>query len=218
MEKVRAGEQVAIRASTWNAFIDAANWVKEAQRNTLGGGVRSGIGGGIVAVKNMEEKAMYRLSALVLTGVLVSYESNADEFLTCPPAFEGHLMTAAREGMPYAILMEPIGPGERVLGVPRFRGSNNEWFTRSYSKTRGRFTYGRVHYDADSGKWVIGTVGADAGWHEGDEPQVGGSVTFKFCRNEDSEVEGSDITLAYYDHIKGDEKYKGFIGEVAVWR
>ena len=36
MEKVRAGEAVAIRASTWNAFVDAANYVREARQNSLG--------------------------------------------------------------------------------------------------------------------------------------------------------------------------------------
>ena len=43
MEKVRSGEAVNIRASTWNAFVDAANWVREAKQNTLGAGVGSGI-------------------------------------------------------------------------------------------------------------------------------------------------------------------------------
>ena len=33
MEKVRSGEAVNIKASTWNAFVDAANFVKEAKRN-----------------------------------------------------------------------------------------------------------------------------------------------------------------------------------------
>ena len=30
MEKVRSGEAVNIKAATWNAFVDAANWVKDA--------------------------------------------------------------------------------------------------------------------------------------------------------------------------------------------
>ena len=51
MEKVRSGEAVNIKASTWNAFVDAANWVKEAKQNSLGAGVRSGIGGGIGTVQ-----------------------------------------------------------------------------------------------------------------------------------------------------------------------
>ena len=52
MEKVKAGDKVVIRASTWNAFIDAANWTKEQRQNQLGKGLRSGVGTGIVLVKN----------------------------------------------------------------------------------------------------------------------------------------------------------------------
>ena len=112
MEKVRSGEAVSIKASTWNAFVDAANWVKEARQNTLGAGVRSGIGGGIVPLKNMEETAYPRFSALVITGVSVPPSANEDEFVSCPPVFEGQRMTAERENMPYAVLLEPIAAGE----------------------------------------------------------------------------------------------------------
>ena len=54
MEKVKAGDKVVIRASTWNAFIDAANWTKEQRQNQLGKGLRSGVGTGIVLMKNGE--------------------------------------------------------------------------------------------------------------------------------------------------------------------
>ena len=39
MEKVRSGEQVRISAATWNAFIDAANYVKESRQNSHGKGL-----------------------------------------------------------------------------------------------------------------------------------------------------------------------------------
>ena len=54
MEKVRSGESVTIKASTWNSFIDAANYVKEARQNQRGKGLKSGIQTGIVLVKNAE--------------------------------------------------------------------------------------------------------------------------------------------------------------------
>lgn len=108
--------------------------------------------------------------------------------------------------------------GEKILGLPRFRSNGWEYFTRSYAKTNGHYTYGRIRYSDTYGKWVIGEVGSGAGWHEGEEPKVGGSVTFKFCKNEDSEVEGSDITVSYVDHVKGDETTKAYLGEVAIWR
>ena len=112
MEKVRQGEQVVIKASTWNGFVDAANWVKDVRQNSLGTGLKSGIGGGIVPMKNMEETAYPRVSALVITGVAVSPSANEDEFVSCPTVFEGQKMTTEREDMPYAILLEPIEPGE----------------------------------------------------------------------------------------------------------
>ena len=54
MEKVKAGDKVVIRASTWNAFIDAANFTKEQRQNQLGKGLKSGLTTGIVLVKNAE--------------------------------------------------------------------------------------------------------------------------------------------------------------------
>ena len=108
--------------------------------------------------------------------------------------------------------------GKKMLGLPRFRSNGYEYFTRSYEKTKGHYTYGRIRYSDTYGKWVIGEVGSGAGWHEGEEPKVGGSVTFKFCRNEDSEAEGSDITVSYVNHVRGDETTKAYLGEVAIWR
>lgn len=121
MEKVRSGEELVIRASTWNAFVDAANWVKEQRLNRGGKGIRSGAGVGIVFVKNGESEPRERFTALVLTDISVTPETNEDEFLSCPSVFLGQKMTEAREGMPYAILLEPIEPGEigraMVLGI-----------------------------------------------------------------------------------------------------
>ena len=57
MEKVRAGEDVVIRASTWNAFVDAANYVKEVRQNRSAKGVSSGLDVGIVRIKNAESAA-----------------------------------------------------------------------------------------------------------------------------------------------------------------
>ena len=112
MEKVRQGEQVVIKASTWNGFVDAANFVKEARQNSLGAGIRSGVGGGIVPLKNMEDRDYPRFSALVITGVAVSPSANEDEFVSCPTVFEGQRMIAEREDMPYAVLLEPIAAHE----------------------------------------------------------------------------------------------------------
>ncbi len=108
--------------------------------------------------------------------------------------------------------------GEKIFGLPRFRSNGYEYFTRSYAKTKGHYTYGRIKYSDAYGKWVIGEVGSGAGWHEGSETEVGGSVTFKFCKNEDSQAEGSDITVSYFDHVKGDDTTAAMLGEVSIWR
>lgn len=105
--------------------------------------------------------------------------------------------------------------GTKWLGLPRFRG-NDEYFVRSFAKTRGYFTYGRIHHT--NGKWVIGEPGSDAGWHEGAEPSRDGTVVFRFTKNEGSEAKGSDISVSLYDHVKGDEHGKAYLGEVAIWR
>ena len=46
--------------------------------------------------------------------------------------------------------------GEKILGLPRFRSSGYEYFTRSYAKTNGHYTYGRIRYSETYGRWVIG--------------------------------------------------------------
>ena len=121
MEKVRAGEAVSIKASTWNAFVDAANYVREARQNSLGKGVKSGLGFGVILVKNAEGEARERFSALVLADVAVTPKSNEDEFTSCPIVFIGRKMTKEREGQPYAVLLEPIAAGEvgraMLLGI-----------------------------------------------------------------------------------------------------
>ena len=121
MEKVKSGEPVVISASTWNAFVDAANFAKEQRQNRLGKGLRSGISAGIVLVKNGESEARDRFTALVLNDVVITPEGNEDEFLSCVPVFVGQKMTEQREGKPYAILLEPVAAGEigraMVMGI-----------------------------------------------------------------------------------------------------
>lgn len=121
MRKVRSGESITIKASTWNAFIDAANFTQSTKQNRLGGSLKSGIGAGIVLLKNCESQTYDRFSALVLTGICITPETNEDEFISCAPVFEGNKMTEDREDRPYAVLLEPIAAGEigraMLLGI-----------------------------------------------------------------------------------------------------
>ena len=121
MEKVKAGDTVVIKASTWNAFIDAANFAKEQRQNQRGKGLRSGIVTGVVLLKNAESEARDRFTAMVLNDIAISPSANEDEFVSCPPVFIGQKMTEEREGKPYAVLLEPIAAGQvgraMVLGI-----------------------------------------------------------------------------------------------------
>ena len=112
MEKVRSGESVVIKASTWNAFIDAANFAKEQSQNQIGKGLKSGVGSGVVLVRNGESELRDRFTALVLNDIAVPPSANENEFVSCPPVFIGQKMTDEREGKPYAILLQPIAAGE----------------------------------------------------------------------------------------------------------
>ena len=93
MEKVRSGESVTIKAATWNAFIDAANFTKEMRQNQRGKGLKSGIQTGIVLVKNAESELRERFAALVLCDIAVPPNVNELEFTSCPPVFIGQKMT-----------------------------------------------------------------------------------------------------------------------------
>ena len=105
--------------------------------------------------------------------------------------------------------------GVKVKGLPRFSG-NGEYFVRSLNKENGYFSYGRIHNAG--GKWVIGEVGSAGGWHEGSEPDVGGSVNFRFVKPEGSEATGSDISVSLRDYVCGDETDAAFLGSAAIWR
>lgn len=112
IEKVRAGESVAIKASTWNAFIDAANFASEARHNQVSGGTSAGVGNGIILVKNGENTAWERFHALMLTDIAVTADANETEFISCAPVFIGKKMSTETAERPFAILLEPIGAGE----------------------------------------------------------------------------------------------------------
>ena len=106
--------------------------------------------------------------------------------------------------------------GERVKGLPQFRGAG-ETFLRSLNKEDGHFTYGRIHHS--NGAWVIGEPGSSAGWHEGSEPKAGGgAVTFRFTKPKGSDAEGSDISVSFEKYVCGDETDLAYLGSAATWR
>lgn len=107
--------------------------------------------------------------------------------------------------------------GQKIFGLPRFQLDDGTYIARSINKDEtGHYTYGPIH--CEDGRWLIGTYGSSGGWHEGSEPQVDGSVVFRFMKPEGSEARGSNITVAFDRYDAGDEKDEALFGEVAIWR
>ena len=120
MEKVRQGEAVSIKAATWNAFIDAAEFANNAKRLVGADGVRSGVTGNMVLVRNTGEATLPRFGALVLSDALIAHDAASDELESEVPAFDG--VTAEEESgeeeepekdvRPFVVAVEPIPAGE----------------------------------------------------------------------------------------------------------
>ncbi len=106
--------------------------------------------------------------------------------------------------------------GQRHMGIPRFIDNNGTVYIRSFARNDGAYTYGAIHRTGD--KWLIGQEGSSSGWFEGEEPNVQGTVTFRFCKNEDSDLARADLSVSLKDFIQGDERFTTYLGEFAIWR
>ena len=203
VKKVRSGEGVVIQASTWNSFIDAANYVKESRQGQGGRAVRSGVGGGVVLVKNAEGELRERFSALVLCDVAVTPNANEDEFVSCAPVFVGQKMTDEREGRPYAILLEPVAAGEigraALLGIVPAKVSvqdaDDQYAVPTPGSSAGALQssptgVARIVWKAGGTgvQWTLLQLGGAGGGSGGDKAYM--------CRVEHSREDGSfDVTV-----------------------
>ena len=106
--------------------------------------------------------------------------------------------------------------GQRIMGLPRFIDNEGSVYIRSFSRVDGAYTYGAIHRAGN--KWLIGTEGSESGWFEGEEPNTQKAVVFRFCKNEDSDLERSDLSISLKDFIQGDERFTTYLGEFAIWR
>lgn len=187
MEKVCSGDALVIRASTWNAFVDAANYVKEARQNQLGHALRSGVDVGIVLVKNTEAAAYPRFSALVLSGVCVTAAANEDEFVSCTPVFKGAKATSQNAGMPFAVLLEPVAKDEvgraMVLGITpakvNVKSASDGYAAPKAGSEKGELEsaaegVARILWKADGTgeQWAILQLGGAGGGGGGGDPAV----------------------------------------------
>ena len=106
--------------------------------------------------------------------------------------------------------------GKKYLGRPRWCDNYYTYYERSLAKKNDKFSYGAISYS--NGKWLIGEVGSQAGWYEGDEPSRDKAVTFRFCKPESSTIYGTNRTVTFVDYVPGGETAPAYMGEVAIWR
>lgn len=123
MNKVQAGQELAIKASTWNAFVDAAEYVKNVQSESRAKGVKGLARDGVVLVKNVDSTNYGQFAALTLSDLQIKPDAAGEPvFKSTTPTFSGTKTTkalASEKG--YAVLLEPIAAGAvgraLVLGI-----------------------------------------------------------------------------------------------------
>lgn len=97
LEKVRAGQTFQPKATTWNAFVDAAQYVRARTLNV--GGQSGPLPPGVVRVRNDSAVAAARFALLWLTGAAID-----------------DVMIVERPGHPYlvnlVVAVEPIAAGD----------------------------------------------------------------------------------------------------------
>ena len=119
IEKVRTGQNVELKASVWNSFINAANYVSSVQQSSFSKPHQGGLDN-IVLVKNLTGRTYPQFAALGLSDMILK-PVNVDEFKNRSPVFAGVQITTANKTLPFAILLEPLQANEigkaMVLGV-----------------------------------------------------------------------------------------------------
>ncbi len=126
-ERVSRGQAVSIKASTWNSFVEAAEFARNAKRLVGAGPLSAGIDGNTVLVKNTGDSTVPRFGAIVLGDSLVAHDAASDSLECDIPAFDGAPAEAEEEDgseggegeakakkdiRPFAVAVEPIAAGE----------------------------------------------------------------------------------------------------------
>lgn len=107
----------------------------------------------------------------------------------------------------------------KVVGVPLFKDDSGKEYLRSFKKNNdGKYIYGDIHFDENNQKWIIGTIGDEEGWWEGEEPQFFESITFYFTVNNGAEIKKSNIIISFDECIDIDYEETGYVFEANIWR
>jgi hypothetical protein len=110
LRKVQVGDPLAIPASTFNSFIDAARDFRARQTSATSDPIQSFRQTGIVPIKNGSEEDRNRFDVLGIGSPIISPTDNADEFknrvaiVGVLPAIDTHFGN-------FAILLEPMKDG-----------------------------------------------------------------------------------------------------------
>ena len=114
--RVLPGERVTLPAAAWNAFIDAANYVRSRRHNTESEAVDEFRQTGIVRVRNNTGFAQPRFAVLALSEPIIGPAANLQEFKS-KPSFEGHTPYAPIAAGRFAVLLEPLAAGAIGRGI-----------------------------------------------------------------------------------------------------
>lgn len=114
MKKVITGEQFQVKASTWNAFIDAASFYKNNQLKLGADTLRSNIKTGIILVRNDSDKLLEQFAPIILDDLIIQPDDaeKEQEFKSRVPVFSGKAVCADNKDMPFAILQVPLESGK----------------------------------------------------------------------------------------------------------
>ena len=106
-KKVLPGQRVTIPAEAWNAFVDAANYVRARRHNTESDATNEFRQTGIVRVRNNTGVALPRFAVLALSSPIIGPAANLQEFKN-KVNFEGVTPYDPVADGRFAILLEPL--------------------------------------------------------------------------------------------------------------
>lgn len=114
LKKVAKGQAFAPKADTWNAFIDAAQFVRQRQTGMISDIMPGGGLSGIVLIRNASGEDQNQLAILGIDDLAIQPESeeSTQRFRTERPVFDckkiGDIDSAKHHEMRFVIIQEPI--------------------------------------------------------------------------------------------------------------
>jgi hypothetical protein len=110
MQKVAVGEKFKVKANTWNAFIDAAEYHKNHQLQLGAESLRNNSKSGIILVRNDSVSLLEQFMPVILDDLIIQPddEEKEQEFKSRVPVFSGEKVSADNKDKPFAILQVPL--------------------------------------------------------------------------------------------------------------